>query len=212
MFFCIDTVTAQSGIALTDGKRVFFEKLEARQASDQILGNTDKLIKKADIQASDLKGVFVLRGPGSFTGLRVGIAVANQFAHQLKIPIAGLQTEEWYQYRTDKKDFIYLQSMNRDQVYLAGRGKFRREFPPEIIAVSDCHYELLSKKARWLGQVNKEHRQALSDIAEITDLRSAEETWKEAARSVSLPFFKLYNLIEPFYGKAPTITRSKNKL
>lgn len=213
MILCIDTATAQSGIALTDGKKVFFEKLEARHASDQILGNIDKLIKKSGIELSDLRGVFVIKGPGSFTGLRVGIAVANQFAHQLKIPIIGLQTDEWYQYQTDEKDFVYLQTMNRDQVYMAGLGKYEREFPPAVISISECHYEFASRpEVKWMGQLSDEHKKALSDTIGLTDVRSTDDTWLEFVRNTKIKPQKIYNLIEPFYGKKPTITKSKRSL
>ncbi|MBN2096234.1 tRNA (adenosine(37)-N6)-threonylcarbamoyltransferase complex dimerization subunit type 1 TsaB [Candidatus Peregrinibacteria bacterium] len=212
MILCIDTSTAESSIAITDGEKIFFEKLEANHASDEILGKIDQLVKKAGIQLSDLKAVFVIKGPGSFTGLRVGIAVANQFAHQLKIPIIGLRTDEWYQYQTDEEDFIYLQTMNRDQVYMVGFGQFKRDFPQEIVSISDCHHELSSVRAVWLGQVSDEHRKILSDLAEITDVRSADETWGEIIRHTAIRPPKKYDLIEPFYGKAPTITKSKKGL
>ena len=220
MVLCIDTATAQSGVAITDDKRSVYLKLETNHASDQILEKIDQLVKETKIQLSDLKGIVVIKGPGSFTGLRVGIAVANQFAHQLKIPIIGLRTEEWYQYQTHssssgqapEKDFVYIQTMNRDQVYVVGFGKFKRDFPYEIISISDCHYELLSQKAKWLGQVNDEHQKVLSDITEITDLRSVDETWLKVIQNTTIESQKTYNLIEPFYGKDPTITKSKRKL
>ena len=213
MILCIDTVTADSGVALVESSRSFgYLKLNSVHASDQILEKIDQLIQKANIQLSELKGVFIIKGAGSFTGLRVGIAVANQFAHQLKIPIIGLRTEEWYQYRTDEKDFIYLQSMNRDQVYMIGFGKYERDYPQCIIPISECYSELASSNAKWLGQVSDEHREQLSEIKEITNLRSPEDTWLQVVRNTPLAPQKTYELIEPFYGKEPTITKSKRKL
>ncbi len=210
MVLCVDTATEFAGMAIADKNKSVCLKLEASHASDKILETIDQVIQKANIQLSDLSGIFVIKGPGSFTGLRVGIAVANQFAHQLKIPIIGLRTEEWYQYRTDESDFIYLQSMNRDQIYMVGFGKFKRDYPPAIIPISECHYELASgTDVKWLGQLSDEHRQQLSDIKEITDCRPAHETWLRAVKDISFVPQKIYELIEPFYGKEPTITKSK---
>lgn len=208
MILCIDTATAQSGVAITDDKKSVYLKLETNHASDQILEKIDQLVKETKIQLSDLKGIVVIKGPGSFTGLRVGIAVANQFAHQLKIPIIGIRTEEWYQYQVDEKDFVYIQTMNRDQVYMVGFGKFKRDLPQEIVSISECHYELLSQKAKWLGQVKDEHQKVLSDITEITNLRSVDETWLKVIQNTEVTSQKAYDLIEPFYGKEPTITKS----
>ena len=214
MFLCIDTATEQSGISLVTSEKSFgYLKLDSRHASDDILQNIDELLRKSDVELADLKGVFVVKGPGSFTGLRVGISVANQFAHQLKILIIGVQTDEWYGKRTDESDFIYLQTMNRDQVFMVGFGKYKRDFVQSIISVSECHYELSSQLGiKWLGQLNDKHGELMAEIDEITDLFSPDETWKRVVSDYPLQEKKKYDLIEPFYGKEPTITKSKRKI
>lgn len=209
MFLCIDTATDEAGVALGND----YLPLDPKNASESIFEIIDQLVKKADIQLSDLKGVFVIKGPGSFTGLRVGVAVANQFAHQLDIPIAGLQTEEWYRYRIDEKDFIYLQSMNRDQVYMVGFGKFERDFPQEVVSISDCHYELVNADSvKWLGQLSDDHAEKLKEMESVADLLSPVDAWVALAGDYKLGDSKKYQLVEPFYGKEPTITKSKKKL
>jgi tRNA threonylcarbamoyl adenosine modification protein YeaZ len=224
MFLCIDTTTSASGITLAGDKTVF-APLNLRDASEMILKTIDLVIQKTDIGLQDLKGVFVIKGPGSFTGLRIGIAVANQFAHQLRIPIIGLRTDEWWGYRTDESDFIYLQTMNKAEVYIL---KFKTRNPaylrsyirsrrqagskpetkPKIIPI-----EKLSGKKLWLGQLSDEHRQKLpTGFKEITNLRSPDETWKLITKTTKIRRQKTYDLAEPYYGKEPTITKSKKKL
>lgn len=214
MYLCIDTVTEFAGVALVgDIGQCRFQKLDSRHASDRILESIDQVLQKANAQSSDLKGVFVIKGPGSFTGLRVGIAVANQFSHQLKIPIVGLRTDEWYSYRTDEKDFVYLQTMNRDQVYMVGFGKFKNDFSQSIISISECHHELVPvADLKWLGQVNDEHNEKLSDIKRLIDLHSPDIAWQRVVENIKAETQKTYQLVEPFYGKEPTITKSKRKL
>jgi tRNA threonylcarbamoyl adenosine modification protein YeaZ len=213
MFLCIDTSTEFSGVCITDGKKSVYLPLEARHASEKILETIDEVIQKADIQLSDLKNVVVIKGPGSFTGLRVGIAVANQFAHQLNIPIIGLQTEEWYACRSDEKDFIYLQSMNRDQIYMVGFGKFGQKYPQSILSLSECHYELVNEEGlKWMGQLNEAHRKSLIELNEVKSLRSPVDTWQKTVQDITITPRKNYDLAEPFYGKEPSITESKKKL
>jgi len=200
MYLCIDTTTSEAGITLVDYGRL---PIDPRHASEDILKKIDELIQKANIKLADLKGVFVIKGPGSFTGLRVGIAVANQFAHQLKIPIVGLRTDEWWSYRTDEKDFIYLQSMNKNEIYNS-----KLENVSKIIPI-----ENLSGKSLWLGQLSDDHRQKLpSGFKEITDMKTPEETWWHVVKNMKIGQQKKYDLIEPYYGKEPTITKSKRKL
>ncbi len=213
MYLCVDTATEQSGISLVTSDESFgYLKLDSRHASDDILKNIDELLRKSDVELSDLKGVFVIKGPGSFTGLRVGISVANQFTHQLKIPIIGVQTDEWYGNRTDESDFIYLQTMNRDQVFMVGFGKYKRDFVQSIISVSECHYELSSRPGiKWLGQLSEKHGELMAEVDEVADLLSPDEAWRKVIGGYSLLSQKKYDLIEPFYGKEPTITKSKKK-
>ncbi len=52
-------------------------------------------LKAAGGDFSSLKGVVVYEGPGSFTGLRIGLTVANTIAYAQDIPIVGAKDEDW---------------------------------------------------------------------------------------------------------------------
>lgn len=51
---------------------------------------------------SDIKGIGVFEGPGSFTGLRIGMAVVNTIANSENIPIVGARGEAWRDEATRK--------------------------------------------------------------------------------------------------------------
>ena len=53
------------------------------------------LLKEHDHAFADLEGVIVFKGPGSFTGLRIGITVANALADGFAIPIVGTMDKSW---------------------------------------------------------------------------------------------------------------------
>lgn len=64
--------------------------LEGKRVSSQILlPLIDKILKKNRLKPSDLTEIEINTGPGSFTGLRVGAAVANALGWALKIPVNG---------------------------------------------------------------------------------------------------------------------------
>jgi tRNA threonylcarbamoyl adenosine modification protein YeaZ len=71
---------------------------EAKQSSDNDL---DRHVPHQsgegtrDDKWRSLSGIIVFRGPGSFTGLRIGITTANTIAYALKIPIVGTNGENW---------------------------------------------------------------------------------------------------------------------
>jgi tRNA threonylcarbamoyladenosine biosynthesis protein TsaB len=50
-------------------------------------------LRKNNFEVKDIKEIEVNTGPGSFTGLRVGISVANTLGFVLKIPVNGKKTE-----------------------------------------------------------------------------------------------------------------------
>lgn len=66
-----------------------------RGLADGILRKLEVFLDKNSINWSEIKGVIVFKGPGSFTGLRIGITVANTVAYAKKIPIVGEMDEDW---------------------------------------------------------------------------------------------------------------------
>lgn len=200
---CIDTITSAAGITLIHGDSAHHSPLDPKMASEGIIELIDKVMKLAGVENKDLNAIMVIKGPGSFTGLRVGISVANQFSHQLKIPIFGLKTDEWWHLRTDEEK-VYLQSMNKEEVYVSDEKEAR------IINV-----EALKEmgKRKWVGELRFDHQDKLpASFEEIKKLDSTDETWKKAVKDYSEDTEEriLYELIEPFYGKAPNITQAKN--
>ncbi len=61
---------------------------------ETLLPAIDRLLEESSIRRSDLAGIVVGTGPGTFTGLRVGLAAAKGIAHGLGIPIVGISTGE----------------------------------------------------------------------------------------------------------------------
>lgn len=69
----------------------FYEEVEEREGSSaqRLLPLIVKILSKYNLSFQDLTGIEVNLGPGSFTGLRVGVAVANTLGTLLRIPING---------------------------------------------------------------------------------------------------------------------------
>ncbi len=67
---------------------------ESREYGSQVLlPLIEKLLKSRKLEFKDLEGIEVETGPGSFTGLRVGVSVANALGFALGIPINGKKIE-----------------------------------------------------------------------------------------------------------------------
>ncbi|MBL7141818.1 tRNA (adenosine(37)-N6)-threonylcarbamoyltransferase complex dimerization subunit type 1 TsaB [Patescibacteria group bacterium] len=70
-------------------QKVFWLKLRTNKSENLLLG-LDKLLKQNKKTLKTLKGIIVVNGPGSFTGIRVGLSVANTLAWSLGIPVIGV--------------------------------------------------------------------------------------------------------------------------
>lgn len=66
-----------------------------RQLAETLHLEIKKLLGKERKSLNELEAIIVYSGPGSFTGLRIGISVANALGYALHIPIAGTGTENW---------------------------------------------------------------------------------------------------------------------
>lgn len=76
------------GLIIDDQKYIQTKRITSNK-TQIILPMIDKILKKHSLKSEDLSGIQVNAGPGSFTGLRVGIAIANALSFVLKIPVNG---------------------------------------------------------------------------------------------------------------------------
>lgn len=66
-----------------------------RQLAETIHVRLEELLQENGYSLHDLQAIAVFKGPGSFTGLRIGISVANALADGLSIPIVSTQGDNW---------------------------------------------------------------------------------------------------------------------
>ena len=69
---------------------------EKMRASQELLSLVQRILEEADLTISQLDAIGVLTGPGSFTGVRIGIAVAQGLSASNSIPVVGLSTMALY--------------------------------------------------------------------------------------------------------------------
>lgn len=88
----IDTTTRFCSVALAKNEIMFVQKnIDDARAHVRVLAPmVQELLEDVCIQAVDLKKIIVCTGPGSFTGLRVGMSFAKAFAYALNIPCLGV--------------------------------------------------------------------------------------------------------------------------
>jgi tRNA threonylcarbamoyladenosine biosynthesis protein TsaB len=92
----IDTSGYTNAVGIVNGKKVLAdESFSARTDSlEQIVANIDGVLKNTGLKLEDVEGIGVGLGPGSWTGIRVGVTVGKMLAFVTGKPVAGISTLE----------------------------------------------------------------------------------------------------------------------
>jgi tRNA threonylcarbamoyladenosine biosynthesis protein TsaB len=92
-----DKPQAELGLFQDDQQLAYETWLAHRQLAETIHLKIKSLLGVEHKQLHDIEAIAIYQGPGSFTGLRIGISVANALALALKIPICSAENEDWLQ-------------------------------------------------------------------------------------------------------------------
>jgi len=97
----IDTSSYANAIGVVDGKRVLADFMfETRNESlAKIMLNIDNVLGEVNLSLEDIEGIGVGLGPGSWTGIRIGVTVGKMLAYCTGKPIKGISTLEALAYR-----------------------------------------------------------------------------------------------------------------
>jgi tRNA threonylcarbamoyladenosine biosynthesis protein TsaB len=95
LLLALDTATRQPALALArpDGQVLAARSWTSRHRhGEQLLSELDALLGEVGAGPRHLRGLVVGTGPGSFTGLRIGLATAKVLAYSLSVPLVGVPT------------------------------------------------------------------------------------------------------------------------
>lgn len=113
-------------LTLIDGdKRTDYEWAAERNLARDMLAYLRDRLAENGASFADISGIGVFRGPGSFTGLRIGLAVLNTIAHEQRIPIVGVTGDTWREECLDR-----LQNGRNDEIVLPEYGAEARVTKP----------------------------------------------------------------------------------
>ena len=115
----IRTDKPEAEVGLYDGQnQLAYEVWQAhRELSVTIHKKIDNILASQGKTLKDLQGIVCFAGPGSFTGLRIGITVADALAYGLNIPIVAAENPGWIENGIDR-----LQNNENDKIALPKYG------------------------------------------------------------------------------------------
>ncbi|QNO14546.1 tRNA (adenosine(37)-N6)-threonylcarbamoyltransferase complex dimerization subunit type 1 TsaB [Alkalicella caledoniensis] len=119
----METSTKTCSVALVDDNKTLGEiRINSEHThSQKLMPAVDMLLKSVEKKLDDVELIGVAVGPGSFTGLRIGISTAKGLAYGRKIPVVGISTLEGLALSTNNHEATVVPILNarRNQVYTA---------------------------------------------------------------------------------------------
>ncbi len=119
----IDTTGPAASAAVYREGNVYQAYLEdGRTHSQKIQTLIEQAMEKAELSPKMLTGIAVANGPGSFTGIRIGVSVAKAMAQALQLPLLGVSTLEVLMRQANRADLhCAVMDARRKEVYGAAR-------------------------------------------------------------------------------------------
>lgn len=121
----IDTTTKTASVSIKNNNTLFMDKVENEIThSEKLLPLIDKVLNEANIKFSDISTLACINGPGSFTGIRIGLATIKAIAQVNNLDIFSINSLELIAYTTyinkklSKDSYIIsIISTNNDRVF-----------------------------------------------------------------------------------------------
>lgn len=150
----VDTSSEMGSVAITSDSQVLAEVrlIYGMKYSEQLFRSIDFLFKQVDIRLEDIDIFAAARGPGSFTGLRVGLAAIEGFAFSSNKPSVGVSTLEAMAWQVGVKNvpLAPMLDVRRDEFYCGlferQGGELIEKLAPVVLKPTDWFSNLKEKR------------------------------------------------------------------
>ena len=181
----VETSSPLFSVALCDGGRVVgsLESTEPASRSDFLTEGIQRLLRAAGLTPAALEGFIISIGPGSFTGLRVGVTAVKTLAWALKKPILPVSSLEVIAHNVAEAScpIRVFQDARKGKVYTAlfapgDQGRLKRLSPDELLPPEEA-LKKLAGKAILLGDGIRRYQQLLSSMNGKELILAPESEW-----------------------------------
>lgn len=232
LILCIETGTDICSVAIArDGELISLrESDEGRDHARQVAVFVDELLKENDLRPEELDAVAVGKGPGSYTGLRIGVSFAKGLCYGIQKPLVAIGSLDALT-EVAREDYeagiLDIDGWNeavlcpmvdarRMEVYtqrFTSRGEALSEVSAEVITTESFAAERVSEHPFVIfGNGAKKCEEVLSGATWVQVAPSARGLVRLAEEAFEKGQFEDLAYFEPFYLKDFVVTTSKKKL
>lgn len=157
----VDTSSAVASCAIVDGEKLVCEEIlnNGLTHSQTIMPMIESVMKRSGLETSDIDLFAAVTGPGSFTGLRIGVSAVKALAHAANKPCAAVSTLEAMAYNLPFCDKLIVPIMDARRgevyngVYRFENGRFTEVRAARALSIEECCEDIksLGSDAVFLG-------------------------------------------------------------
>ena len=151
----VDTSSAVATCAIVDGDKLVAERILNNKLthSQTIMPMIEGAFKESELSLSDIDVFAVSNGPGSFTGLRIGVSCVKALAHSQNKPCAAVSTLEAMAYNLMYSPYLVCPVMDarRGEVYTA-LCRFKAGAAETVLGDTALPVQVLCEKIRAIGE------------------------------------------------------------
>ena len=212
----IDTSTMAANVAvLEDDKLICEYTINTKKThSQKLMPMIENMLKLSDLDIKEIDAIAICVGPGSFTGLRIGMATAKAMAHVNNIPLIGVNSLEILGANMDlcNRNICSILDAQRNQVYMnkyiLKDDKITEVEEISIKPIDELLEEISSSNEDWVlvGEAVYKYKEKIEEISNITIPSPANNITKAStlcfvARDKMLANDQVYNCynINPMY-------------
>ena len=198
LILAFDTATDVATVALVRDGEVLGER---RSRAARVLREIEELLQKAGLQADDVDAIAVGTGPGSYTGLRMGLVTARTLAVSLGVPVAGVST--LHALAAGAPGAVPVIDARRREVFTLAEGE------PVCIPASDLRVEPLRV---YVGDGAVRYRDGIARAGGVIPADDATEHVPWARHHVALARdFGPGEAAEPIYLRVPDAEKALSR-
>jgi len=226
MELAIDTSTNTAGIALSKQGRIITETNwnAGRNHTVELIPKLISLLDQQQIAITDITALVVARGPGSFNGLRVGLATAKGLAFALGIPLVGIGTLEAIAFaHTDSGSPIYpILQAGRSEIATAKFGRQNGEWTKVIaehVTTVESLCTTITEQTILCGEIKPEQSGMIAgELGSRASFPKEPDSFGRAGCLAMLGWCRIEagdfddtSTLQPLYLKKPSITKPKRR-
>ena len=164
----LETATKNCSVALAkDGKTITCKEIAAQSFShaEKLHVFIEEILCENNIQFSDLNAIAVSQGPGSYTGLRIGVSSAKGFCYALNIPMIAIDTLQLLAKQIQIEDGIIIPMIDarRMEVFTAIYDKSYKQIRnTQAEIIDETSYQEISEKMHLVGDGTEKFKNTLT--------------------------------------------------